>query len=84
MGLGSQLQPLTLCFLIGGLVIAALGSQLQIPDAIYPSAAQLILPSGGFAAIASGGALPITRLEDQTRRRIEIRFTRLGKAQEVK
>lgn len=34
------------------------------------SAAQLILPSGEFAAIA--------RQEDQTRRRIEIRFTRLG------
>ncbi|MDB9373234.1 flagellar motor protein [Nodularia sphaerocarpa] len=40
------------------------------------SAAQLILPSGEFAAIA--------RQEDQTRRRIEIRFTRLGKVQEVK
>ncbi|TVP66456.1 MAG: flagellar motor protein [Nodularia sp. (in: Bacteria)] len=56
------------------------------------SAAQLILPSGEFAAIAGrgalpiagGGALPIARQEDQTRRRIEIRFTRLGKVQEVK
>lgn len=40
------------------------------------SAAQLILPSGEFASVARG--------EDQTRRRIEIRFTRLGKVQEVK
>ncbi len=48
------------------------------------SAAQLILPSGEFAAIAGGGDLPIARQEDQTRRRIEIRFTRLGKVQKVK
>ncbi len=33
-GLGSQLQSPTLGFLIGGIVIAALGSELQIPDAI--------------------------------------------------
>ncbi len=32
---GAQLQSPTLGFLIGGIVIAALGSQLQIPDAIY-------------------------------------------------
>jgi hypothetical protein len=32
---GAQLQSPTLSFLIGGIVIAALGSQLQIPDAIY-------------------------------------------------
>ncbi|WP_416668678.1 sodium-dependent bicarbonate transport family permease [Egbenema bharatensis] len=32
---GSQLQSPTLGFLMGGIVIAALGSQLQIPDAIY-------------------------------------------------
>ena len=32
---GAQLQSPTLGFLIGGMVIAALGSQLQIPDAIY-------------------------------------------------
>jgi len=32
---GSQLQSPTLGFLIGGIVIAALGSQLTIPDAIY-------------------------------------------------
>ncbi len=31
----AQLQSPTLGFLIGGMVIAALGSQLQIPDAIY-------------------------------------------------
>ncbi|MBK1989831.1 flagellar motor protein [Sphaerospermopsis aphanizomenoides BCCUSP55] len=40
------------------------------------SAAQLILPNGQFAGIA--------RKEDVTRRRIEIRFTRLGEVQEVK
>ncbi|MBD2346770.1 flagellar motor protein [Anabaena subtropica] len=40
------------------------------------SAAQMILPSGKIAAIA--------RQDDKTRRRIEIRFTRLGKEQEVK
>ncbi|MTJ50951.1 flagellar motor protein [Dolichospermum sp. UHCC 0259] len=40
------------------------------------SAAQLILPSGQFAGIA--------RKEDVTRRRIEIRFTRLGEVQEVR
>jgi hypothetical protein len=32
---GAQLQSPTLGFLIGGIFIAALGSQLQIPDAIY-------------------------------------------------
>jgi len=32
---GAQLQSPTLGFLIGGIVIAAFGSQLQIPDAIY-------------------------------------------------
>ncbi|WP_339460909.1 hypothetical protein [Nodularia spumigena] len=40
------------------------------------SAAQLILPNGQFASIA--------RKEDVTRRRIEIRFTRLGEVREVK
>jgi len=40
------------------------------------SAAQLILPNGKFAGIA--------RHEDVTRRRIEIRFTRLGKVQELR
>lgn len=32
---GAQLQSPTLGFLMGGIVIAAFGSQLQIPDAIY-------------------------------------------------
>ena len=32
---GAQLQSPTLGFLLGGIVIAALGSQLTIPDAIY-------------------------------------------------
>jgi hypothetical protein len=40
------------------------------------SAAQLILPNGQFAEIA--------RKEDVTRRRIEIRFTRLGEVREVR
>lgn len=40
------------------------------------SAAQMILPSGKMAAIA--------RQDDKTRRRIEIRFTRLGEVREAK
>lgn len=32
---GAQLQSPTLAFLIGGVIIAALGSELAIPDAIY-------------------------------------------------
>jgi outer membrane protein OmpA-like peptidoglycan-associated protein len=39
------------------------------------SAAQLILPNGDFA--------PISRTADTTRRRIEIRFTRLGEVTKV-
>ncbi|MUH00481.1 flagellar motor protein [Scytonema sp. UIC 10036] len=42
------------------------------------SAAQLILPSGEFALPTSA------QQEDSTRRRIEIRFTRLGEVTEVK
>ena len=42
------------------------------------SAAQLILANGEFAPP------PISRQEDSTRRRIEIRFTRLGEVTEVK
>lgn len=42
------------------------------------SAAQLILPSGEFAQPS------IAHQEDSTRRRIEIRFTRLGEVTEVK
>jgi len=52
-GLGSQLQSPTLGFLIGGTVIAALGSELQIPDAIYKFIVFLLLIkvglSGGIA-----------------------------------
>ncbi|MBW4645870.1 MAG: flagellar motor protein [Goleter apudmare HA4340-LM2] len=40
------------------------------------SAAQLILPNGEFA--------PLARQDDVTRRRIEIRFTRLGEVREVR
>jgi hypothetical protein len=40
------------------------------------SAAQLILPNGDFA--------PVNRTPDATRRRIEIRFTRLGEPIQVK
>jgi hypothetical protein len=40
------------------------------------SAAQLILPDGEFAALPQAG----NRQSDAKRRRIEIRFTRLGKA----
>ncbi|MGI2906289.1 flagellar motor protein [Tolypothrix sp. VBCCA 56010] len=43
------------------------------------SAAQLILPNGGFAPIPKN-----QRQGDATRRRIEIRFTRLGEVTEVK
>lgn len=43
------------------------------------SAAQLILPNGEFAPIPNNQRQP-----DATRRRIEIRFTRLGKEREVK
>ncbi|HIK33106.1 MAG TPA: sodium-dependent bicarbonate transport family permease [Oscillatoriales cyanobacterium M59_W2019_021] len=50
---GSQLQSPTLGFLIGGIVIAALGSQLQIPDAIYKFIVFMLLIkvglSGGIA-----------------------------------
>ena len=52
-GLGSQLQSPTLGFLIGGMVIAALGSELQIPDAISKFIVFLLLIkvglSGGIA-----------------------------------
>lgn len=49
----AQLQSPTLGFLIGGMVIAALGSQLQIPDAIYKFIVFMLLMrvglSGGIA-----------------------------------
>ncbi|MFW6358880.1 MAG: sodium-dependent bicarbonate transport family permease, partial [Chroococcales cyanobacterium] len=50
---GSQLQSPTLGFLIGGIVIAALGSRLAIPDAIYKFVVFMLLIkvglSGGIA-----------------------------------
>ena len=50
---GDQLQSPTLAFLIGGIVIAALGSKLQIPDAIYKFIVFMLLIkvglSGGIA-----------------------------------
>jgi hypothetical protein len=50
---GSQLQSPTLGFLLGGIVIAALGSQLAIPDAIYKFIVFMLLIkvglSGGIA-----------------------------------
>ncbi|WP_346293179.1 sodium-dependent bicarbonate transport family permease [Sphaerothrix gracilis] len=50
---GSQLQSPTLGFLLGGIVIAALGSRLTIPDAIYKFIVFMLLIkvglSGGIA-----------------------------------
>jgi len=50
---GAQLQSPTLAFLIGGIVIAALGSKLEIPDAIYKFIVFMLLIkvglSGGIA-----------------------------------
>ncbi|MEB3290984.1 MAG: sodium-dependent bicarbonate transport family permease [Leptolyngbya sp.] len=50
---GAQLQSPTLGFLIGGIVIAALGSELAIPDAIYKFIVFMLLIkvglSGGIA-----------------------------------
>lgn len=50
---GSQLQSPTLGFLIGGIVVAALGSRLVIPDAIYKFIVFMLLIkvglSGGIA-----------------------------------
>jgi len=50
---GAQLQSPTLGFLLGGVVIAALGSRLQIPDAIYKFIVFMLLIkvglSGGIA-----------------------------------
>ncbi|BAZ06973.1 sodium-dependent bicarbonate transport family permease [Calothrix sp. NIES-3974] len=49
----AQLQSPTLGFLIGGMIIASLGSQLQIPDAIYKFIVFMLLMkvglSGGIA-----------------------------------
>ncbi|MBE9078490.1 sodium-dependent bicarbonate transport family permease [Romeria aff. gracilis LEGE 07310] len=50
---GSQLQSPTLGFLLGGIVVAALGSRLAIPDAIYKFIVFMLLIkvglSGGIA-----------------------------------
>lgn len=50
---GSQLQSPTLGFLLGGIIIAALGSRLEIPDAIYKFIVFMLLIkvglSGGIA-----------------------------------
>ncbi|AUC60667.1 HCO3-:Na+ symporter SbtA [Cyanobacterium sp. HL-69] len=52
-GFLSQLQSPTLGFLIGGMVVAALNSQLQIPDAVYKFIVFMLLIkvglSGGIA-----------------------------------
>jgi hypothetical protein len=45
---GSQLQSPTLGFLIGGMVIAALGSRLEIPDAIYKFIVFMLLMKVGL------------------------------------
>ena len=53
MRFGAQLQSPTLAFLMGGIVIAALGSKLEIPDAIYKFIVFMLLIkvglSGGIA-----------------------------------
>lgn len=50
---GAQLQSPTLGFLIGGIIIAACGSRLQIPDAVYKFIVFMLLMkvglSGGIA-----------------------------------
>ena len=53
----AQLQSPTLGFLIGGMVIAALGSRLQIPDAIYKFIVFMLLIKVGLSGgIAIRGA----------------------------
>ncbi|MFE4105842.1 sodium-dependent bicarbonate transport family permease [Almyronema epifaneia] len=49
MKFGSQLQSPTLGFLLGGIVIAALGSQLTIPDAIYKFIVFMLLIKVGLS-----------------------------------
>lgn len=44
----TQLQKPTLAFLLGGMVIAALGSRLQIPDAIYKFIVFMLLMTIGL------------------------------------
>ena len=45
-----QLQQPTLAFLIGGMVLAALGSRIEIPDAIYKFIVVLLLLKVGMSA----------------------------------
>ncbi len=45
---GSQLQSPTLGFLIGGMIIAALGSRLEVPDAIYKFIVFMLLMKVGL------------------------------------
>ncbi|GGK21309.1 sodium-dependent bicarbonate transport family permease [Salinarimonas ramus] len=47
---GAQLQKPTLAFLIGGMVLAALGSRFEIPDAIYRFVVALLLLRIGLGA----------------------------------
>ena len=44
-----QVQSPTLGFLIGGIIVAALGSQLAIPDSIYKFISFFLLMTGGIA-----------------------------------
>ena len=46
---GSQLQSPTLGFLLGGIIIAALGSRLQVPDAIYKFIVFMLLIKVGLS-----------------------------------
>ncbi|MDA0267272.1 MAG: sodium-dependent bicarbonate transport family permease [Cyanobacteria bacterium] len=45
---GAQLQSPTLGFLIGGMIVAALGSQLAIPDAVYTFIVFMLLMKVGL------------------------------------
>ena len=46
----AQLQQPTLAFLIGGMMLAALGSKLQVPDAVYSFIVTLLLLKVGLGA----------------------------------
>lgn len=48
--LGAQLQSPTLAFLIGGMVLAALGSRLEIPDAVHRFIVVVLLLKIGLGA----------------------------------
>ena len=47
-----QLQSPTLGFLIGGIVVAALGSQLAIPDSIYKFISLFLLMKIGLTGVS--------------------------------